>query len=86
MRKRTIEEYVEAFLSEPVSAASLGNLISGIVFNTGKGLIVALDKLRENLEYLDLSHAGTYSCLYFPPYYVKGLLIILFYLIISGFL
>jgi len=55
--KRTIEDYVEDFSSQPVSAASLRGLISGIVLSTGKGLIVALDKLKENLEYLDISHA-----------------------------
>ena len=61
---------MEDFSSQPVSAASLRGLISGIVLSTGKGLIVALDKLKENLEYLDISHAGTYSYFIFFSFYL----------------
>jgi len=53
-----IESLLKEFNSHPVTPEKLKDLLSCILLNKGPGLILALEKLKENLDKLQSNHTG----------------------------
>lgn len=67
-----IETLLKEFNSRPVTPEKLKDLLSCILLNKGSGLILALERLKENLDKLQSNHTGYLYFLVFDYLIIKN--------------